>query len=108
MPEADPEYRHPAEDPLDTRDLLLQRLRIAGAVREEDAVVLHENLGVDVRWVHADGCSRLLEPAQDRALAAVVENGDIGYAGIAVDVGVQGRDGARESPPRHPRLLADS
>ena len=46
-----------------------ERLRVAGAVREQHAVVAGELVGVDVVRVDGDRRARAREPAQDRALA---------------------------------------
>ena len=45
--EADPEHRHAAEQLAHDVDLVLERLGVAGAVREQDAVVAGELVGVD-------------------------------------------------------------
>ena len=44
--EADPEDRDPAEQARDGLDLRLERLRVAGAVREHDAVEPGELVGL--------------------------------------------------------------
>ena len=54
MAEADAEHRDPAEEVGHGRDLVAQRLRVAGAVREEDAVVGRQLVRVDVVRVDGD------------------------------------------------------
>ena len=71
--EADAEHRHAAERLADDPRLLDERRRVARAVREQDAVVGGEIVRIaDVR-VDRDRCAGRREPAQDRALEAVVD-----------------------------------
>ena len=68
------------------RDLVDERLRVAGAVREQHAVEAGERVGVDVVREDRDGGAGAGEPAQDRALGAVVDDRDARRALVAVDV----------------------
>ena len=104
--EADAEHRHAAEQLAHDRDLVVQRLGIAGAVREQHAVVLRELVGVDVVRVDGDGGARSGEAREDRALDAVVDDRDADVAGLRVGVDVVGRDVGDERAARHRRLLA--
>ncbi len=86
VPEADPEHgRAPQEVAHDLR-LGLQRLGVAGAVREDDPVEPRELVGG--RRMRADGHrgSRGGEPPHDRALGAVVDDGDARAARLGEDV----------------------
>ena len=75
--EADAEDGDAAEQLADRRDLVGERLGIAGPVREQDAVEPGERAGVDV--VRKDGGAHagLHELPDDRALDAVVDDGDV-------------------------------
>ena len=67
---------------LSERGILDERLGVAGPVREQDALVPRECLGIRVVRVHRDLRAREREAAQDRALAAVVDHRDRGRPGI--------------------------
>ena len=81
-----------------------ERRRVAWAVREQDAVVADELVGVDVVRVDGHRGARPGETVQDRALAAVVDDRDVGPARVREDVRLAGRDLRRERPPGHLRL----
>ncbi len=83
------------------RRLGLERLRVAGPVREEHAVVGGELVRVDVVRIHRDGRARAREAAQDRPLAAVVDDGDARRAGVAEDVRLLRRDVGDERAAAH-------
>src|SRR5205814_1860125 len=80
VPEADAEHGHATEQLAHGRDLVSEWLRVAGAVREEHAVVGAERVGVDVVWEDGDRSARACEAAQDRALRAVVADHRSGEA----------------------------
>src|SRR3954447_7406585 len=89
--EADPENR-------DTPNQVAQRClcvregrRVAWTVREEDAVVAGELVRIDVVRVNRDRGPREGEPVQDRALASIVHDRDLGPARIREDVRLAGR-----------------
>src|SRR3954464_14017662 len=102
--EADAEDRDAPDELTHRRRLLDERLRVARAVRQDDAVVKGERVGVDVVWDHGDRGTRSGEPAQDRALDPVVDDGDAGVA-VAELVRVLGRDAGRERPAAHRWML---
>src|SRR5205085_11517487 len=77
---------------------------VAGTIREEDTVVVEELLRVDVVRVHRDRCTRAYQPAQDRPLAAVVDDGDLRAPYVAVDVRLARRDLRGQRATAH-RLL---
>src|SRR5439155_24924172 len=86
MTEADPEEWDAAEQLFDRCDLLCERLRVARAVRQQDAVVPEEFPGIDVVRVDGHRRARADEPSQDRTLAAVVDDRDARSTDVAVDV----------------------
>src|ERR671923_823058 len=105
--EADAEQRHPAEECAHGRDLARERLRVAGAVREQDAVVAGERVGVRVVRKDGDRGAGPREPVENRALAAVVDDRDPGRTRVAEDVRLARRDRLRERTAGHPRLRPD-
>ena len=76
VPEADPENGDAADQLADDGDLVDERLGIAGTVGEQHPVEVTELVGRHVVRKHRDGGTRAREPAQDRALAAVVDHRD--------------------------------
>ena len=77
MTEADPEDGDAAQELAHGVDLRVEGLRVPGPVREEDAVELRELVGRGGVRDDRHGRSRLREPAEDRALRAVVDHGDV-------------------------------
>ena len=102
--EADAEHVRPPDEVAHDCGLLLQRRGIAGARREQDAVVARELVRVDVVRVHRDRRTRRGETAQHRPLHAVVDDRDPGPAFLGVPVGLGDGDGFDERPARHRRL----
>src|SRR3954469_4904259 len=80
VPEADPEHVRAAEQVAYRLGLDFERLRVAGARREEDAVVAGQLVRAGAVRMGGDGRTRLREPAQDRVLDAVVLDRDPGPA----------------------------
>src|SRR5436189_4152119 len=101
MAEADAEDRYAADELLDGRRLGPERLWIAWAVREQDAVVAGELVRVDVVRVDGDRRAGACESPEDAALAAVVDDSDPGPTRIAVDVRLLRRDVSREGAAAH-------
>ena len=106
MAEADAEHGHAAEQVADRGGLGDERLRIARAVREHDAVEGDERLGVDVVREDGDRGAGSGELAQDRALGPVVDDRDADIA-LGEHVRRLGRDAAGERLPGHRRLVAN-
>jgi hypothetical protein len=77
--EADAEDRLPADQFADVRHLRLQRLRVARAVGEEDAVGIEgeDILGGGQRGDDGDAAARLHEAAQDVVLDAEIVGDDV-------------------------------
>jgi hypothetical protein len=74
--EADAEDRHAPEQLADDGHLGFERLGVTRAVREQDAVVAGERVGVDVVREDGHGGACAGEPAQNRPLAPVVDDRD--------------------------------
>ena len=107
VPEADAEHARAPEQVADRRDLLDERLRVAGAVRQHHAVEAGEVVGVgDVRE-HRHRGARLPQPAHDRRLGAVVDDRHPHAAVLVVDGRRDRRDGRDERLALHRRLLRD-
>src|SRR5438046_2173489 len=78
-----------------------ERLCVAWAVREQDAVVAGELVRVDVVRVDGDRRAGACESSEDAALAAVVDHSDPGPTRIAVDVRLLRRDVGCEGTAAH-------
>ena len=106
VPETDAEHGRPSEEVADRLDLAFERLGISGAVREHDSVEGRKLVGS--RRVredrHAGTCTR--EPAQDRALRAVVDDRDARPVRLVEDVRLRRGDLRDERLSFHQRLLA--
>ena len=76
--EADAEDGNAAERVAHDLGLCLQRLGVAGSVREDDAVERGELVGRGRVRADGDGGSGSGEAAHDRALRAVVDDGHVG------------------------------
>ena len=105
--EADAEHGHAAEQLPHDLHLVGERLRVAGAVREQDGVVGEQLLRIDRVREDGDVRAGAGEAAQDRALAAVVEDGDPERARVAVDVRLGRRDLGDERSALHRRSRPD-
>jgi hypothetical protein len=101
----DADDRHLPEQARDGCNLVVKRPRIAGTVREQDAVVARELIGVDAVWEDRHLRPGARKPPQDRALAAVVDDSHSGSARVAVNVRFLRRDLRHECAPLHRRLL---
>ena len=76
MAQADPEHRDSTDELPHGRRLLDERLGVTGAVREHDSVEPGERVGIDIVGEDRDRHSGRGEPAEDRALRAVVDDRD--------------------------------
>ena len=105
--EADAEHGETTEKLGHSGDLLGQRFRVAGAVGQDDAVVGSQLVRVHVVGVHRHGCARGRQAREDRALAAVVDDGDADVPFPVRDVRLGRRHACGEGLSLHSRQCAD-
>ena len=107
MPEADAEDRHTAEQVAHRSHFVDEGLGIAWPVREQHAVVARELVRIDVVGKDGHRGAGGSEPAEDRALDAVVDHGDAHIAALGVRVRLLCRHAGDERATCHRRLCLD-